>query len=147
LKQFEELIMQRLIVAVGIAMGIFSVTTRANATELPIHLGHGTTLNFRNTGERVQRVWLDDPSQVTVDFDDVNCRVPDQPCAAQVIHLRRIQRLKFQNLPITSSTLLTVVTDKNIHQFQLVFPSSKQSKGTIVNITAPEVLRSHRRSL
>jgi hypothetical protein len=139
--------MQRLIIAVGISMGIFGIHLRANATELPIHLGHGTTINFRSTGEKVQRVWLDDPSQVTVDFDDVNCRTPDKPCAAQVIHLRRIQRLKFQNLPTTSTTSLTVVTDKNIHQFQLVFPSGKQSKGAIVNITAPEVLRSHRRSL
>jgi hypothetical protein len=139
--------MQRLIVAVGIAMGIFSVTARANATELPIHLGHGTTLNFRNTGERVQRVWLDDPSQVTIDFDDMNCRIPDKPCVAQVIHLRRIQRLKFQNLPTTSTTSLTIVTNKSIHQFQLVFPSGKQSKGAIVNITAPETLRSYRRSL
>jgi hypothetical protein len=139
--------MQRLIVAVGIAMGIFGNHFQANAAELPIHLGHGTTLNFRNTGERVQRVWLDDPSQVTIDFDDVNCRIPDKPCMAQVIHLRRIQRLKFQNLPTTSTTSLTIVTDKSIHQFQLVFPSGKQSKGAIVNITASEKLRSHRRSL
>jgi hypothetical protein len=136
--------MQRLIVAVGIAMGIFGTQIRAHANELPIHLGHGTTINFRDTGEKVQRVWLDDPSQVTVDFDDVNCRTPDKPCAAQVIHLRRIQRLKFQDLPATSTTSLTIVTDKSIHQFQLSFPSGKQSKGAIFNVSALVQPRSRR---
>jgi hypothetical protein len=129
--------MKRLIVAAGISMGIFGIAAGVNAAELtPIALysGHGTTLNFRATNEKVQRVWLDDPSQVTVDFDDVNCRTQEQPCAAQVIHLRRIKRLKFDDLPMTSSTALTVVTDKSIHQFQLSFPSSGKLKSTIVNI-------------
>jgi hypothetical protein len=130
--------MKRLIAAAGISMGIFGLTSGVNAAELtPIALysGHGTTLNFRATNEKVQRVWLDDPSQVTVDFDDVNCRTQEQTCVAQVIHLRRIKRLKFDDLPTTSSTLLTVVTDKSIHQFQLLFPTSRKPKSTIVNIT------------
>jgi hypothetical protein len=143
--------MKRLIAAAGISMGIFGFATRVNAAELtPIALysGHGTTLNFRVVNEKVQRVWLDDPSQVTVDFDDVNCRSQDQPCAAQVIHLRRIKRLKFDDLPTTSSTSLTVVTDKGIHQFQLSFPSSGKPKSTIVNITTDVEMkpRSNRRS-
>jgi hypothetical protein len=132
--------MKRLIVAAGISMGIFGLTSGVNAAELtPISLysGHGTTLNFRAVNEKVQRVWLDDPSQVTVDFDDVNCRSQEQTCAAQVIHLRRIKRLKFDDLPTTSSTSLTVVTDKGIHQFQLSFPISGKPKSTIVNI-APD---------
>jgi hypothetical protein len=131
--------MKRLIAAAGISMGIFGLASGVNAAELtPIALysGHGTTLNFRAVNEKVQRVWLDDPSQVTVDFDDVNCRSQEQPCAAQVIHLRRIKRLKFDDLPMTSSTSLTVVTDKGIHQFQLSFPSSGKPKSTIVNITS-----------
>jgi hypothetical protein len=131
--------MKRLIAAAGISMGIFGIAAGVNAAELtPIALysGHGTTLNFRVANEKVQRVWLDDPSQVTVDFDDVNCRSQDQPCAAQVIHLRRIKRLKFDDLPTTSTTLLTVVTDKSIHQFQLSFPTSRKPKSTIVNITS-----------
>jgi hypothetical protein len=64
--------MKRLIAAAGISMGIFGIASRVNAAELsPIALysGHGTTLNFRVANEKVQRVWLDDPSQVTVDFD------------------------------------------------------------------------------
>jgi hypothetical protein len=130
--------MKRLIAAAGISMGIFGIAVGVNAAELtPIALysGHGTTLNFRAANEKVQRVWLDDPSQVTVDFDDVNCRTQEQPCAAQVIHLRRIKRLKFDDLPTTSTTALTVVTDKGIHQFQLSFPISGKPKSTIVNVT------------
>jgi hypothetical protein len=130
--------MKRLIVAAGISMGIFGIDAGVNAAELPpiaLYSGHGTTLNFRAANEKVERVWLDDPSQVTMDFDDVNCRSQDQPCAAQVIHLRRIKRLKFDDLPTTSSTSLTVVTDKGIHQFQLSFPMSGKPKSTIVNIT------------
>jgi hypothetical protein len=143
--------MKRLIAAAGISMGIFGLASGVNAAELtPIALysGHGTTLNFRAVNEKVQRVWLDDPSQVTVDFDDVNCRSQEQPCAAQVIHLRRIKRLKFDDLPTTSSTLLTVVTDKSIQQFQLSFPTSGKPKSTIVNITTDVEMkpRSNRRS-
>jgi hypothetical protein len=143
--------MKRLIAAAGISMGIFGIVSSVSAAELtPIALysGHGTTLNFRAVNEKVQRVWLDDPSQVTVDFDDVNCRSQEQPCAAQVIHLRRIKQLKFDDLPTTPTTSLTVVTDKGIHQFQLSFPSSGKPKSTIVNITPdPEAKsRSSRRS-
>jgi hypothetical protein len=134
--------MKRLIAAAGISMGIFGLASGVNAAELTsiaLYSGHGTTLNFRAVNEKVQRVWLDDPSQVTVDFDDVNCRSQEQPCAAQVMHLRRIKRLKFDDLPTTSSTSLTVVTDRGIHQFQLSFPTSGEPKSTIVNITtAPE---------
>jgi hypothetical protein len=129
--------MKRLIAAAGISVGILGIAAGVNAAELtPIALysGHGTTLNFRVVHEKVQRVWLDDPSQVTVDFDDVNCRSQEQPCAAQVIHLRRIKRLKFDDMPTTSSTSLTVVTDKGIHQFQLSFPMSGKPKSTIVNV-------------
>lgn len=140
--------MKRLIAAAGIAMGIFGVSPRANSIETPtvsVYSGHGTTINFRTAGEKVQRVWLDDPSQVTVDFDDVNCRSQAQSCAAQVIHLRQIKRLKFDDLPATATTALTVVTDKSIHQFQLSFPTSGKPKSSIVNITPNVEPRSSRR--
>jgi hypothetical protein len=131
--------MKRLTAVAGILMGIFGVAASVTAAEIPtvsLYSGYGMTLNFRAVNEKVQRVWLDDPSQVTVDFDDVNCRSQDQPCAAQVVHLRRIKRLKFDDLPTTSTTALTVVTDKSIHQFQLSFPASGKPKSTVVTITA-----------
>jgi hypothetical protein len=142
--------MKRLIAAVGISMGIFGSVTEARAVEMPIiqlYPGHGTTINFRLANEKVQRLWLDDPSQVTIDFDDVNCRTPDKPCAAQIVHLRRIKPLKFDGLPTTATPLLTIVTDQNIHQFQLAFPATGKPQSAIVNITSPVKPRSYRRSL
>jgi hypothetical protein len=136
--------MKRLVAVAGISMAIFGVAASVAAAEIPsvsLYSGYGMTLNFRAANEKVQRVWLDDPSQVTVDFDDVGCRSQEQSCAAQVIHLRRIKRLKFDDLPLTSTTALTVVTDKSIHQFQLTFPSSGKPNSMVINITADVKLK------
>ena len=91
-----------------------------------IHPGHGVTLNFRPVGAVVRRAWLDDPSQVTLDFDDTRCAMVAAPgeCAATVIHLRRIQPLAFPGLPTTATTTLTIVTDRDLYTFQLAFPRS-----------------------
>ena len=91
-----------------------------------VHPGHGVTLNFRPVGAIVRRAWLDDPSQVTLDFDDTRCAVVAAPgdCAATVIHLRRIHPLAFPGLPATATTTLTVVTDRDLYTFQLAFPNS-----------------------
>ena len=91
-----------------------------------VHPGHGVTLNFRPVGAIVRRAWLDDPSQVTLDFDDTRCAAVAAPgeCAATVIHLRRIQPLVFPSLPATATTTLTVVTDSDLYTFQLAFPNS-----------------------
>ncbi len=133
--------MKRLLVAVGIGISIFGFGSRVDANpnqdmQLAIYPGHGTTLNFRSTGETVRRAWLDDPSKVTLDFDDVNCQiaVAKQACAAQVIHLRRISSLHFPGLPATATTALTVMTDRNLYQFRLVFPATGLPAAAIVNV-------------
>ena len=91
-----------------------------------LHPGHGVTLNFRPVGAVVRRAWLDDPSQVTLDFDDTRCVAVAAPgeCAATVIHLRRIHPLSFPGLPTTETTTLTIVTDHDVYTFQLAFPKS-----------------------
>ncbi|MBE9137383.1 hypothetical protein IQ254_09205 [Nodosilinea sp. LEGE 07088] len=91
-----------------------------------VHPGHGVTLNFRPVGAVVRRAWLDDPSQVTLDFDDTRCAAVSAPgeCAATVIHLRRIYPLSFPGLPTTEMTTLTIVTDRELYTFQLSFPKS-----------------------
>ena len=98
-----------------------------------LYRGHGINLNFRATGETIQRAWLDDPSQTTLDFDDAGCR-NSGPCAATVIHLRRIEPLAFENLPATDTTLLTVLTQQNLYQFYLTFPASGSPEYTTLNI-------------
>jgi hypothetical protein len=91
-----------------------------------LHPGHGVTLNFRPVGAVIRRAWLDDPSQVTLDFDDTRCAAVTAPgeCRATVIHLRRIQPLAFPGLPATATTTLTILTDRELYTFQLAFPNS-----------------------
>ena len=109
-----------------------------------IHPGHGVTLNFRPVGAVVRRAWLDDPSQVTLDFDDTRCAAVAAPgeCAASVIHLRRIQPLAFPGLPATARTTLTVVTDRDLYTFQLTFPPSGAPAYSILAIQ-PDTLSPH----
>jgi hypothetical protein len=131
--------MRSLLITGAIAVSIFSFDTLVIAAPLQtlkIYPGHGTTLNFRTSGEKVYKTWLDDPSQVTLDFDDPNCRTvtEKQPCAAQILHLRRINRLSFPGLPTTPTTTLTVVTDRNLYQFHLTFPNSGTPTAAIVEV-------------
>lgn len=101
-----------------------------------IYPGQGVTLNFRPTGDIVRRAWIDDPSQVTLDFDDPGCMGVGEPgsCAAQVIHLRRIQGLEFPELPSTGTTTLTVLSDAELYTFRLNFPDSGSPAYSILAI-------------
>ena len=105
-------------------------------TTVALYRGQGVTLNFRPTGETVQRAWLDDPSQTTLDFDDANCSTSDvaQRCAASVIHLRRINHIDFPGLPAADVTSLTVLTDSNLYSFRLTFPDAGSPSYTVLNI-------------
>jgi hypothetical protein len=145
--------MKRRLTVAGILLSFFAVTLPVQAqatrsisasvasgeqqiTTVNLYSGHSITLNFRPTGEPIRRVWLDNPSQVTIDFDDPNCAVVGESgaCAASIIHLRRIEPLHFPNLPIADSTSLTVVTDKGLYKFQLVFPKSGTPEYYTLNI-------------
>jgi hypothetical protein len=133
--------MQRSLVAVQIIlMMVWAMPAQAQTRQsisLEIYPGHGTTLNFRPTGEAIHKVWLDDPSQVTLDFDDANCLGGGEaptPCTAKVLHLRRIQRLNFLHLPATPATTLTVVTDRNLYTFRLTYPNTGKPHSSILDI-------------
>ncbi len=141
-----------LLTILGLATPAYAQTARgvpapvanghSESVMIAIYPGHGTTLNFRPTGEPIRKVWLDDPSQVTLDFDDRNCLGEEAKCAASVIHLRRIKRLNFPDLPISATTSLTVLTDRNLYRFHLTFPDSGRPRDDIVDIqpndTTPE---------
>lgn len=135
--------MKRLLTVVGTCLGFFLDSLPAVAQvvrsvpvsqargdhqviTVELYPGHGTTLNFRSTGETIRRAWLDDLSKATLSFDDASCAVSgtENECAAQVIHLRRINPLEFPNLPATQTTLLTVLTDGGLYLFRLAFPES-----------------------
>jgi hypothetical protein len=104
-------------------------------TAVSLFRGQGVTLNFRPTGETIQRAWLDDPSQTTLDFDDTNCSTSDtEGCAASVIHLRRIDPINFPGLPTAAATSLTVLTNSGLYSFRLTFPDSGSPSYSVLNI-------------
>lgn len=87
-----------------------------SGVEILLRNGPGTNIDFSETDEVVQRVWLDDPGFATIDFDGKLCD-PNDRCdpqnggGASIIHLRRVVGITFPNIPRANSTLLTVVTN------------------------------------
>ena len=111
-----------------------SATQTAPQTTIPLYRGEGVTLNFRLTGETIQRAWLDDPSQTTLDFDDARCVIAAEGCAASILHLRRINPINFPGLPTSDVTSLTVVTNNSLYSFRLTFPNSGSPIYSVLNI-------------
>jgi hypothetical protein len=101
---------------------------------IEVWIGSGINLNFLLTGETIERVWLDDPSRLVVDFDDVNC-VAGNTCRATVLHLRRINPLNFPELPQSSTTLLSVITSspsgRKLYQFRIAYGSGSPQYYTV----------------
>jgi len=111
----------------------------------------GTNLSFIQAGETIKKVWLNDPSQVTIDFDGPMCmqfgqerNVSQGDCknsAANVIQLRRIQKLKIAGLPDTSNTLLTVVTEKQgktkLYAFRVIYGEGSPEYSTLAIFADP----------
>lgn len=105
--------------------------------------GEGTNLNLIPTGETIKKVWLDDPSRITLNFDGALCQLSEadqkQNCkdgSASVIHLRRMHRVKFPSLPRTATTLLSVVTqassgEKKLYQFRVASGTGERHYRTL----------------
>ncbi|MBW4639386.1 MAG: hypothetical protein KME05_14325 [Gloeocapsa sp. UFS-A4-WI-NPMV-4B04] len=111
---------------------------------ITVWAGAGANLNFIPTGEIVKKVWLDDPSQIVLDFDGPMCmqagdRGQSDHCsnsAATIVHLKRIHSVKFPNLPQTDSTLLSVVTqtsagERKLYQFQITYGTGAPQYHTV----------------
>lgn len=119
-----------------------TVQAQGRSGSLPTILvwaGSGTNLSFLPTGEQIQRVWLDDPSQITLDFDAPLCQGREgRACgrsSATIVHLRRINPLNWAGLPRASSTLLTVITDgatgRQLYQFRVAYGSGTPEYTTL----------------
>jgi hypothetical protein len=109
--------------------------------EISVWRGAGTTISFIPVNEKIRKVWLDDPSEITVDFDSPLCRVGEGGGCAQtdalVIHLRRIKALVFPNTPRTRTTLLTVVTEtsrkqRNLYQFRVFLATGQPAYSAVI---------------
>jgi len=105
----------------------------------------GTNLSFLPAGETIKKVWLNDPSQVTMDFDGPMCmqfgaerNLNSGDCknsAANVIQLRRIPRLNIPGIPKTDNTLLTVITEEGnrskLYTFRILYQDTAPDYHTL----------------
>ncbi|KZL49329.1 hypothetical protein A2T98_13380 [Nodularia spumigena CENA596] len=105
----------------------------------------GTNLSFLPAGETIKKVWLNDPSQVTMDFDGPMCmqfgterKLSSGDCAkssANVIQLRRIPRLNIPGLPKMDNTLLTVITEEQsrskLYTFRILYQDTAPNYHTL----------------
>ncbi|WP_369816005.1 MULTISPECIES: hypothetical protein [unclassified Anabaena] len=110
----------------------------------------GTNLSFIPTGETIRKVWLNDPSQVTIDFDGPMCMQFGQESgvtgdcqnsAANVMQLRRIPKLNIPGLPKTNNTLLTVITDAQgqpkLYTFRVLYGDNAPEYHTLAVFADP----------
>ena len=121
-----------------------------------IELGstQGVNLSFIRTGETIQKVWLDDPSRIVIDFD--GCLSPaggaslgTSTCGtsngATLIHIRQLRSAIALPIELTTgngrSSLLTVMTNSpsgtKVYQFQLALGSGAPPYSMVEVIASP----------
>ena len=83
--------------------------------------GYGVNLSWLQTNETIKKVWLDNPSFVVLDADGCLEGLSNN-CSgnANVLHLRRIERLNLPHIPRNNHSLLTVVTDAGFYLFKII---------------------------
>ena len=136
----------------AVLRSIFSCQAQGLGGAIPtikVWYQQGTNLSFIPAGETIKKVWLDDPSQVTLDFDGPMCVQFGQDAdtgdcedsAANVIHLRRIQKLDIPGLPDTDNTLLTVITEgngkKRLYAFRVLYQEGSPEYNTLAVFADP----------
>jgi len=118
-----------------------------------IQLGYqGVNLSFLKTNETIKKVWLDDPTQVVLDFDGCLASQLDvsggsgsgSDCTgASIIHLRQLPApLNFpKGLFAGGNTSLSVVTqngsERKLYQFQLVLAGGTPPYSMVEIIPSP----------
>ncbi|MDJ0733542.1 MAG: hypothetical protein QNJ47_05540 [Nostocaceae cyanobacterium] len=116
------------------------IATGNSSAEIPLielSPGYGVNISFINSGEIVEKVWLDNPIFASLDVDGClsglgrECNSP----GATVLHLRRIKPLNVPQLPKTNSSLLTVVargkSGRRVYVFRVTMGSVKPKYHTI----------------
>ncbi len=137
----------------AVLRSIFSCQAQGLGGAIPtikVWYEQGTNLSFIPAGETIKKVWLDDPSQVTLDFDGPMCMQfgeesadtgDCEDSAANVIHLRRIEKLDIPGLPNTDNTLLTVITEgngkKRLYAFRVLYQEGSPEYNTLAVFEDP----------
>ncbi|MGK7911595.1 MAG: hypothetical protein AB4050_08970 [Synechococcus sp.] len=106
-----------------------------------LYPGYGFTLDFSQTGQVVQRAWLDDMSAIGIDFSNGT----QETIEAQFVHLKLIPEVNFQEVlrSLDGGTLLTLIAYDPVrntqHRYQFrIFPAQGVPTHTALNIQ-PEV--------
>ncbi|OUL30063.1 hypothetical protein [Nostoc sp. 106C] len=131
----------------AVLRSIFSCQAQGLSGVVPtikIWYQQGTNLSFIPSGEKIKKVWLNDPSQVTIDFDGPMCMQfgqggngtgDCQNSSANVIQLRRIKKLAIPGVPDTKNTLLTVITEgqakSKLYTFRIIYGNGNPEYHTL----------------
>ncbi len=138
----------------AVLRSIFSCQAQGLGGAIPtvkVWYQNGTNLSFIPANEVIQRVWIDDISQVTLDFDGPMCvNIAGQETgncensAATVIHMRRIPKLDIPGLPPRiddSKTLLTVITEgggkRKLYTFRVIYGDGMPEYNTMAVFPDP----------
>ncbi|QLE55675.1 hypothetical protein [Nostoc sp. TCL26-01] len=137
----------------AVLRSIFSCQAQGLGGVIPtikVWFQQGTNLSFIPAGEKIKKVWLNDPSQVTLDFDGPMCMQFGQEngasgdcknSAANVIQLRRISKLNIPGLPSTKNTLLTVITEgqgqSKLYTFKVIYADNAPEYYTLAVFADP----------
>jgi len=123
--------------------------TQAQLQTVEVWPGHGVSISFYETGEVIQRVWLDDPSRILMDVDGCLQGLSDRSnckdSGAGLIHLRQINPVSIRGIPIaTNGAHLTVITQspagtRQVYNFR-VLTSKGTPRYSTISIT-PDVTR------
>lgn len=138
----------------AVLRSIFSCQAQGLGGAIPtvkVWYQNATNLSFIPANEIIQRVWIDDITQVTLDFDGPMCvNIPGQETgncensAATVIHMRRIPKLDIPDLPPRvddSKTLLTVITEgggkRKLYTFRVIYGDGMPEYNTMAVFPDP----------
>ena len=104
------------------------VATGNSSSSIPrieLSPGYGVNISFIKSDEIIEKVWLDNPTFVSLDVDGC-LSTEEKECdkeGATVIHLRRINPLKVRQLPLSNTSLLTVVakgkSERKVYLFKV----------------------------
>lgn len=105
----------------------------------------GVNLSFVPTGETIQKVWLDNPARVLVDFDGclaVSGQTDSSNCnGASIIRLRQLPKpIEFPSgmFPDGNIQMTVITSSKSIYQFTLVL-AQISTYGLVEVIPSPPI--------
>ncbi len=108
-----------------IPQGIATGHNSQNIPKVELSPGYGVNISFIKSDEIVEKVWLDNPTFASLDVDGC-LSTEGKECekeGATVIHLRRINPLKVRQLPLSNTSLLTVIakgkSERKIYLFKV----------------------------